>query len=86
MIHTYSSVFFATQWILNKLMSLVKKGDIVAHRLSKVQQFQFDSRNKYSSTPGVVLESNSKRALILWDSYTEWVDHAYLLIVSKAEW
>ena len=86
MIHTYSSVFFATQWILNKLMSLVKKGDIVAHRMSKVQQFQFNSRNKYSSTPGVVLESNSERALILWDSYTEWVSHAYLLIVSKAEW
>ena len=66
-------------------MSQIKKGDIVVHRMSKVQQFQFNPRNKYNSNPGVVLEVASSRALILWDSYTEWVSHAYLLIVSKAE-
>lgn len=66
-------------------MSQIKEGDIVVHRMSKVQQFRFNLKNEYNSNPGVVIETRPSKSLILWDSYTEWVSHAYLLIVSKAE-
>lgn len=66
-------------------MSQIKVGDLVIHRLSKIQLFEFSlSSEKYSSSPGIVLEINCNKLLILWDSYTEWVDLAYLLKISKA--
>ena len=65
-------------------MSQIKTGDLVIHRMSKVPLFDFKTTKKeYSSSAGLVLEVNKDKLLILWDSYTEWVDYAYLLIVSK---
>mgnify|MGYP001236962612 CR=1 FL=1 len=64
----------------------ISVGDLVTHKLSKVQLHDFSKRNKkYSSTPGIVIGIDDKNLLILWDSYTEWVPHAYLLKISKVD-
>ena len=62
-------------------MKTVKPGDLVIHKMSKVQIHDFKYKKNFSSSPGVVLEVNKEKSLILWDSYTEWVDRAYLLII-----
>ena len=67
-------------------MSQIKVGDLVVHRMSKVHRFNFEIyKESYSSSPGVVLESNENKSLILWESYTEWIDQAYLLKISKVD-
>lgn len=67
-------------------MSQIKIGDLVAHRMSKVQLVDFNPMHqRYSSTPGVVLKICHNKLLILWDSYTEWVELAYLLKISKVD-
>ena len=67
-------------------MNQISAGDIVVHKMSKVPLFDFSPlHQKYSSLPGVVLKVDNNKSLILWESYTEWVDLAYLLKVSKVE-
>jgi len=53
--------------------------------MSKVPLYNFNThRGSYSSLPGVVLEINKdEKLLILWNSYTEWVDQTYLLRLDK---
>jgi len=65
---------------------MINVGDLVIHKMSKVQICDFNYRGtNYSAFPGLVLKKRKEKSLILWESYTEWVDHAYLLIISKVD-
>tara|TARA_Y100001973_G_C5178718_1_gene323585 strand:- start:948 stop:1148 length:201 start_codon:yes stop_codon:yes gene_type:complete len=66
-------------------MNQIEVGDLVTHRMSKVQLFNFDIPRRPSSLPGIVLEINHDKLLILWETYTEWVDLAYLLKISRVK-
>lgn len=67
-------------------MKMINVGDLVIHKMSKVQICDFShQRTNYSTLPGLVLKKRKEKSLILWNSYTEWVDHAYLLIISKVD-
>lgn len=58
-------------------------GDLVIHKLSRVQLHDFSQENRYSPVPGIVLDFECGKFLILWEAYTEWVCDAYLLKISK---
>tara|TARA_B100001094_G_C18161531_1_gene789660 strand:+ start:2014 stop:2214 length:201 start_codon:yes stop_codon:yes gene_type:complete len=64
-------------------VSSFEAGDVVVHKMSRVQIHDFSRYKNYSSSPGIVLKNDREKSLILWNSYTEWVDHAYLLKISK---
>jgi len=66
-------------------MSSIKVGDLVIHKMSKVPIHNYRVYKSYNTFPGIVLELGKEKLLILWNSCTEWVDHSYLLKVSKAD-
>ena len=64
----YLSAYYALQNFLRKLTLKIKKGNLVFHKMRKVQLFDH-SRVYYPLGPGVVLESCNNHYVIFWKDF-----------------